>query len=114
RASSRSSRRHSQQLRFLGRLQSAPHNRIAVTKRYFARGHTAQVPGHAIVDFITHQQVSQNLVLARRAEINVLEENFVEMSFDVPPMPRLFKRHHGREKVLPFANRDLLWSALER
>src|ERR1700681_2543625 len=114
RASSCRSQWHSQQLRFLGRLQRAPHNRIAITKRHFARGHTAQVPGHAIVNLVTQQQVSQNLVPARGTKVNILEENFVEVAFDVPPVSRLLPRHHQRKEVLPLANRNLLWSGLQR
>ena len=70
RASSRRPRRDAQQLRFLGRLQSAADNRISIAKRHFARRHPAQVAGNPVVDFVTQHQVSQNPVLARRTKIN--------------------------------------------
>jgi hypothetical protein len=101
RPSSGHARRHAQQLRFLGRLESAAHDRVSIAKCDFAGRDAAQVAGHVIVDFVAQQQVSQNLVPARRAEINILEKNFVEVPFDIPPVPRGFARNNGGKKSCP-------------
>src|SRR5208282_5753013 len=94
--------RDSQQLRFLGRLESAADNPIAVAEGHFARGHPAQVASNAVVNLVTEQQIPQDLMAADRPKINILQENFVEVTLDIPPVPGLSARHDLREKILTF------------
>ena len=102
------------QLRLLRCGECAAHHRVAVTKCDFARRDPAHFASYPIVNLVPECEVSQYPVLRGRSEVDVLQVDLVQVSFDVPPVPRLIAGNHSREKILGLVQRDLGRIGLQR
>src|SRR5436309_8047591 len=91
------------QVRLLGGGKCADYDRLSVPEGGLARGDSADVCSHAIVDLVPHRQNAQRGVLRGGTEINGLEENLKEVAAAKPPVAGLAVTERAAQESLGFA-----------
>src|SRR5579864_269940 len=73
-------------LGLMRRIQGASDNRIAIVESYLAGSNPAHLRRDGIVNFVTDRQKTQQIILRRRASIDGLEKDLIQMPSPEPPL----------------------------
>ena len=89
------------ELGFLTDRKRAGYDIFVINESHFTAGDPADLSRHPVLDFISHCERPQRTDLRRRAKVNGLKKNFVEVPASVPPVPGPVINQRQMKEPLP-------------